>query len=79
MFLFVAVILVHGVLTAGMFQLDRNFHLRLVDLVVFAKGLKMRGQNLHTQRTIRNPVDARAALRIRLQFHFPVGLFALAL
>src|SRR6202167_373687 len=67
------------VLVAWMLQLHRNLHLRLIDLVIFAEGLEMRRQHLHSQRAIRNSIDASLPLGIRLQIHLSTFLFTFAL
>src|SRR6266404_1582248 len=66
-FLRVPVILVYRVLSPRTFQFHCNQHLRLVDLVVFPKSLEARRQHLYPQRTIRNPVNVRPPLPVRLQ------------
>src|SRR6266404_5305802 len=68
-FFLLSVILIDRVLPARTLQLHRDFHLRLVDLVVFPKSLEMRRQHLHPQRTVGNPINVCPPLCVRLQLH----------
>src|SRR6202030_2578884 len=76
-FLRLSVILVYRVLSSRTFQLHHNLHFRLVDLVVFPKSLETLRQYLHPQRTIRNPVNVRPPLPVRLQLQPSARLLAL--
>src|ERR1039457_5077391 len=71
------VILVNGVLFARPLHLDLNGHLRLVDLVLFAKGLKPLGDNLQPYRFAAGQhINECVAVLVGLQLHVAFIFFA---
>src|SRR5437763_3366249 len=70
-------IIVDRILSLRTLQLDRDLHLRLADLVIIAERLEALRQHLHSQRSVRNPIEAGLPFRIGLELKSGVCLLSL--
>src|ERR671925_460674 len=66
-FLFPRMLLVNGILSRRPLHANRNFHLRLTDVIVVAESLESLRQHLHAQFAVRYAVETRLAVRIGLE------------